>query len=583
MALNGGSLLAGTLAEVAPVVFTLHGGHLDSFFKGCREAGIELVDFRHEAAAVNAADGYARATGRLGVAAVTSGPGFTNAFAGLANAYADGIPVLVITSAPPLGEAETNELQGGIDQVAAATPVTRWAHRITTAERIPDLVGLAVRRALSGRPGPVLLELPIDVAFTPVDRARLRPAGAPAIGARPAPAPEAVTQALRVLRDAERPVVVAGEGTLWSPVRDLLVSFAETTGIPVFSSGPAWRTLPPRHPLNGQGLASLAALALAGAPGPDAVLLLGARLGLFTGGRPGAVIPAGAKLVQVDAEAAEIGRLGPVDVAITADCAQTLAALLAAGAAGAAEVAEAPSWPDRAGWAGQAAGAHRLLEALFADAPEQVNGRLHPYRAVREVLAALEPGAVVVTDGGEAAAWADSAMTATEPELVFRLGYQGHLGVGHGWAIGAQTAEPARRVVQITGDGAVGFHIQELDTMVRHRLPVVTVVLSNDAWGMSIHGQDAVFGPGNDIVTRLAATPYERVAEAFGAHGERVDKLAEVGPAVRRALDSGRPALINLIVSNDVVHPITTMLLGDVTATDQIVVPYYQNLTRAGA
>jgi acetolactate synthase-1/2/3 large subunit len=202
---------------------------------------------------------------------------------------------------------------------------------------------------------------------------------------------------------------------------------------------------------------------------------------------------------------------------------------------------------------------------------------------VREVLAALEPGAVVVTDGGEAAAWADSAMTATEPELVFRLGYQGHLGVGHGWAIGAQTAEPARRVVQITGDGAVGFHIQELDTMVRHRLPVVTVVLSNDAWGMSIHGQDAVFGPGNDIVTRLAATPYERVAEAFGAHGERVDKLAEVGPAVRRALDSGRPALINLIVSNDVVHPITTMLLGDVTATDQIVVPYYQNLTRAGA
>jgi len=575
--LNGGSLLARTLAEVAPVVFTLHGGHLDSFFKGCREAGIELVDFRHEAAAVNAADGYARATGRLGVAAVTSGPGFTNAFAGLANAYADGVPLLLITSAPPLGEAETNELQGGIDQIAAATPVTRWAHRITTAERIPDLVGLAVRRALAGRPGPVVLELPIDVAFTPVDQARLRPAGAPAIGARPAPAPEAVAQARQVLRDAARPVVVAGEGTLWSPARDLLVRFAETAGIPVFTSGPAWRTLPPRHPLNGQGLASLAALALAGAPGPDAVLLLGARLGLFTGGRSGAIIGAGTKLVHVDADAAEIGRLGPVDVAITADCAQTLAALLAtAGAEGAA-------WPDRAGWAEQAAGAHRLLETLFAGAPELVNGRLHPYRAVREVLAALEPGAIVVTDGGEAAAWADSAMTATEPELVFRLGYQGHLGVGHGWAIGAQTAEPARRVVQITGDGAVGFHIQELDTMVRHRLPIVTVVLSNDAWGMSIHGQDAVFGPGNDIVTRLAATPYERVAEAFGAHGERVDKLAAVGPAVRRALDSGRPALINLIVSNDVVHPVTTMLLGDVTATDQIVVPYYQNLTRQGA
>jgi thiamine pyrophosphate-dependent acetolactate synthase large subunit-like protein len=211
MALNGGSLLAGTLAEVAPVVFTLHGGHLDSFFKGCREAGIELVDFRHEAAAVNAADGYARATGRLGVAAVTSGPGFTNAFAGLANAYADGVPLLLITSAPPLGEAETNELQGGIDQVAAATPVTRWAHRITTAERIPDLVGLAVRRALAGRPGPVLLELPIDVAFTPVDPARLRPTGPP----RSEPGQ------LRPPRLWRRPCGCCGTrtGRWWSPVR----------------------------------------------------------------------------------------------------------------------------------------------------------------------------------------------------------------------------------------------------------------------------------------------------------------------------------------------------------------------------
>lgn len=133
-------------------------------------------------------------------------------------------------------------------------------------------------------------------------------------------------------------------------------------------------------------------------------------------------------------------------------------------------------------------------------------------------------------------------MTATEPELVFRLGYQGHLGVGPGWAIGAQRAEPARRIVQITGDGAVGFHIQELDTMVRHGLPIVTVVLSNDTWGMSIHGQDAVFGSGNDIITRLAPTRYERVAEAFGGYGERVEQLADVGPVVRRALDSGRPA-----------------------------------------
>ncbi|GAA0943749.1 thiamine pyrophosphate-binding protein [Actinocorallia libanotica] len=575
MGLNGGALLARVLAEVAPVVFTLHGGHLDSFFRACGTEGIELLDFRHEAAAVNAADGYARTTRGLGVAAVTSGPGFTNAYAGLANAYADGVPLLLVTSAPPLRETETNELQGGIDQIAAATPVTKWAHRITTPERIPDLVGLAVRHAVSGRPGPVLLELPIDVAFTPVDESRLKPAGAPAVGPAPAAAPEAVREAVDLLRSAERPAIVVGEQTLWSHVEEPLVRFAETTGIPVFATGPSWRTLPMRHPLNAQSVTSLAVLPLIGASGPDTVLLLGARMGMFTGGGPGVLVPADARLIQVDADPVEIGRMAPVDVAITGDCGRALDALLAA--------AEQGAWPDRSAWAEQAVGAHKVMEDLFADAPEDMDGRLHPFRAAWEALAALDPGAIVVTDGGESAAWAESALTATEPDLLFRLGYQGHLGVGQGWAIGAQRAEPERRVVQITGDGAIGFHIQELDTMVRHELPIVTIVFANDTWGMSIHGQDAVFGPGNDVITRLAPTPYEKVAEAFGAYGERVDKLADLGPAVRRALDTGRPALINVAVSNDVVHPVTTALLGDLTATDEIVIPYYQNLPRTGA
>jgi len=568
--LNGGELLARTLRDVAPAVFALHGGHLDSFFKGCQAEGIDLVDFRHEAAAVNAADGYARLTGGLGVAAVTSGPGFTNGFAGLANAYADGVPVLVITSSPPLRELETNELQGGIDQVAAARPVTKWAHRITSVERIPDLAGLAVRHALAGRPGPVLLELPIDVAFSPVEVSGLRPSGAPRIGERPRPAQSAIDDAVSLLQAAARPIVVVGEGTLWSDCQEALVRFAETTGIPVFSSGPARRTLPALHPLNGQGIVSLVALAMAEIPGPDVVLLVGAPMGMFTGGGAGAVIPADARLIQIDADAAEIGRLGPVDVAVAGDCGQALNAL----------VAGSDSWPDRRDWAAQATGAHQLMAMMFADAPETVGGRLHPYRAAHETLAALDPGAIIVTDGGEAAAWADSAITATEPAMVLRLGYQGHLGAGHGWAIGAQIAHPDRRVIQVTGDGAVAFHIQELDTMVRHQLPIVTVVLSNDTWGMSIHGQDAIFGPGNDVISRLAPTNYDQVAIAFGAHGERVENLADLGPAVRRALDSKRPALINVVVSNDVVHPVTTMLLGDLTRADEIVVPYYQNIPK---
>ena len=569
MHLNGGTLLARTLAETTEVVFTLHGGHLDSFFKGCVDNGIELLDFRHEAAAVNAADGYARVTGGLAVAAVTSGPGFANAFAGITNAYADGVPLLVVIGAPPLREVETRELQGGLDQIAALAPVTKWAHRITTPERIPDLVGLAVRHALSGRPGPVVLELPIDVAFTPVNEAHLKPAGHPRIGARPGPGRQALTDALALLENAERPVAIVGEGSLWWQDRDVLTEFAETTGIPVLSGGPASRGLAADHPLNARGLASLVALRMTGGGSPDAVMLLGFPLSLFSGGGPGALLPDDARIVQVDADAAEIGRLAPVDVAVQADGAETLAALLAA---------REGRWADRSAWAEKVVGAAGLVDLMFADAPTEIDGRIHPYHAAREVMAALDPGAVVVADGGETAGWTNSALTATAPEIVLNPGYQGHLGIGQGVAIGAQRAEPGRRVVQITGDGAIGFHIQELDTMVRHGLPVVTVVMSNDTWGMSIHGQDVLFGKGNDIISRLAPTPYEKVAEAFGAHGERVDKLDDLGPAVRRALDSGRPALINVAVSNEAVHPMTTSMLGDVDATDEIVVPYYQNI-----
>ncbi|MFB4314997.1 thiamine pyrophosphate-binding protein [Actinomadura sp. 21ATH] len=570
MDLNGGTLLARTLAETASIVFTLHGGHLDSFYKGCADEGIELLDFRHEAAAVNAADGYARVTGGLGVAAVTSGPGFANGFAGITHAYADDVPLLVIVAAPPLREVETRELQGGIDQIAALKPVTKWAHRITTPERIPDLVGLAVRRALSGRPGPVALELPIDVAFTPVNPAHVRPAGAPRIGARPAPGRRALAAALETLESAERPVVLVGEGARWARDDAALAEFAEATGLPVLYGGPASRGLPPRHPLNGHGAGSLVALAMSGGGSPDVVLLLGFTPGLSSGGRPGAVIPADAKIVQVDADAAEIGRLGPVHVAVQADPVETMAALLAAH--------EGRPWRDRREWAEKVVNAHRLMDLMYADAPDEVGGRLHPYHATRNALAALDPGAVVIADGGETAGWVGSAITATEPALLLNHGHQGHLGIGHGMAIGAQRAEPGRRVVQITGDGAVGFHIQEFDTMVRHALPIVTVVLSNDTWGMSVHGQDAVLGAGNDLISRLAPTPYEKVAQAFGAHGEHVTEMGEVGPAVRRALDSGRPALVNLAVSNEVVHPMTTAMLGDVHATDEIVIPYYENI-----
>lgn len=171
---DGGELVARTLrAFGVDCAFVLHGGHLDSLLIGLQRNGIRLLDTRHEAVSVDAADGYARATGRLGVAFVTAASGYSNALAGIAVAYADRSPVLILTSSPPLRDAEMNALQGTVDQVAMAAPITKWAHRVTVVEEIPRLVSLAVRKAMSGAPGPVVLDLPIDILFAPADESKV--------------------------------------------------------------------------------------------------------------------------------------------------------------------------------------------------------------------------------------------------------------------------------------------------------------------------------------------------------------------------------------------------------------------------
>jgi acetolactate synthase-1/2/3 large subunit len=568
MSISGGDLVGRTLASSGiDVAFGLHGGHLDSLLRGCRRAGIRLVDTRHEAAAVNAADGYARVTGRVGLALATAGAGFSNAIAGLGPPYVDRSPVLLITSSPPLRDAETNALQGFVDQVAMAVPVAKWAHRVTVGEEIPRLIGLALRTALAGPPGPVVLDIPVDVLFTPVDEGRVAHGGGLRIGLPPAPAPEGVAEALALLRSAQRPAIIAGGGVRGPAPCAPLVEFAERTGIPVFHPGMIVGAMPPDHALNGYSARNLATLVADGL-GPDAVLLLGARFGFYLGGRGGSIVPLDAKVIQVDVDASELGRVRPFDVGITADARQTLRAFTAA---------LEEDWPDRSEWAATATGVHRRPPS-FADDPVEVNGRIHPYHGLREVLRSLEPHSTLVVDGGELSAWTAMSMHEARPHRAMGCGYLGFLGITPGLAIGAQVAEPDRRVVLVIGDGGAGFHIQEFDTMVRHGLPVVTVVVNNSCWGMSLHGQDLLLGAGEEIITRLADTDYDRVAAGFGAFGERVSRFKEIAPALKRALADGRPACINLAVSGDVVHPVTPAMVGTIGAGQGTVVPYYDNI-----
>jgi acetolactate synthase-1/2/3 large subunit len=577
--IDGGEMLIRVLeSHGIREVFTLHGGHLDAIYQAALDHHVRLVDTRHEQAAGHAADGWARTTGRPGVAIVTAGPGVTDVVTGVTNAYLDCIPTLFIGGAAPLADAETLPLQGGFDQLEMVRPITKWACRVTHTHRIADLVAQALRVATTGRPGPVFLEIPIDVLFARVDEERvlfpkkIRPETAPA------PPPEAVERAVEWLRGAERPAILAGGGAWFSGAGDLLTGFAEHTGIPVFANAKARGLVPDDHPLAGRAFANLAAVALMGGGAPDVVMILGARLGLFTGGRTSPIVPDQARIIQVDVAGEEIGRNRDIDLAIVADARETLRALDAA--------ASGRKWPDRAAWraaVAQARGAHR---SMFAEAIEKETAPIHPYRLAYAIAQTVEPDAILVADGGETSAWLDMVAEVRGGGHWLSHGYLGCLGTGLPFAIAAKVAHPDRQVLCITGDGSVGLNFAEFDTMVRHRLPIVTVVNNDQQWGMSRHGQDLIYGKDRRAVTELAATRYDLAAAGFGCHGELVEDPKDLLPALQRAFESGKPACVNVMTDPEVISPLTLAMYGAFKAsdeseqgatrdTDKVAMPYY--------
>jgi acetolactate synthase-1/2/3 large subunit len=581
--MTGGALLARTLQSAGVTeVFSLHGGHLDAFLIACADHGIRLTDTRHEASAGHAAEAYARATGRIGVAVVTAGPGFTNAYTAMANAYLDRMPVLFIIGAPSTREGDLNTLQGGIDQIAAASHVSKWAFRVGAGSRLPEIVEQAIRRATTGVPGPVVLEVPIEVMFTPVKvPERLGKLSNFGLETGPAPTKSQVATVLRLLRTALRPVVIAGGGAALSDDGEALTAFAEATQTPVVTAMKAEGMMDQDHPLYGGGAVNVPIAAAMGAAA-DLVILLGTRVGLFTGGRYG-IIPAGAKVIQIDIDGAEPGRGGPIDLPLMADCRQALLALTAE--------ARDLVWSPRPEWAGRLRAARTVTHQRWADAPVYgEDGLLHPFHASKALAEAMPDDAVMICDGGESSVWIRDHIRPRGRGAFMITGYLGTLGVGQGFAIGAARAFPDRPVVLFAGDGGVGFHIQEFDTMVRHDLRVVTVVLNNACWGMSQNGQDLIYGKNRRAIVTLADSAYEKVAEAFGGYGVRVTRLEEIGPAVQAALESGRPACINVRIDGAIINPVTMSMIGlPATKTpaqdpakpaegDKVVMPYYENV-----
>jgi len=300
---------------------------------------------------------------------------------------------------------------------------------------------------------------------------------------------------------------------------------------------------------------------------------------MFTGGRR-SIIPPDAKVIQVDIEPEEIGRNRDIQLGIAGDCREVLRQMLAG--------AKSRPWSSRTAWLDALAAAKTGRARAFAHVLDSDATPIHPHRLGHDIAASLDEDAIVVADGGEAADWIGSALQQKHPGCFLSHGYLGCLGIGLPFGAAAKLAFPERQVLVVTGDGSVGLNFAEFDTMVRHNLPVVTVIFNDQAWGMSKHGQQIMF-QGRTVATELGLVRYEKAAEGFGCHAELVERPEEITPALERAFASGRPACLNVLIDGEPIAPVTLAMMGmaaappkapaqapaEKKAQDETLLPYY--------
>ncbi len=532
--LTGGELVARVLKEAGVGhMFTLCGGHILPIYDGCLTEGITILDVRHEQAAAHAADAYARLTRNVGVATVVPGPGVTDAVTGVANAYAARSPVLLIGGAAPLALRGLGALQE-MDQVSLMRSITKGAWTVVEVRQIPEVLTTAIRTALSGRPGPVFVEIPVDLLMTTIED-RLAPIPRRYVHRpRPAADPDALARLARLLADAERPVVVAGGGVYWDDAAKSLATFAERAGVPVFMNGAGRGALATTHP---NAFSQARGFALGHA---DLVLALGAQLDFRLGyGRP-PLFAEGAKVVVVDVDPTELGRNRPLELGLWGDLDVILRQL--ADATPAMMAARVEPW--LAAVRAREAESRKKLDAFCAsdDVP------LSHYRLAAELARVVTPETIVVGDGGDVVGCAAKIVPLHRPGQWLDPGPLGCLGIGPSFALTAKLLNPSRRVLLIAGDGAFGLNGMEMETAVRFRLPLTCVVGNDGGWGQIRNPQTSFYGEARAVATSLPNTRYDLMVEALGGRGVLVREPRELGPALERALGSDEVWCVNVLL-----------------------------------
>jgi len=550
--ISGGHLVAKYIREIEAVklVFTLSGGHIESILDGFTEYDIRTIDVRHEQAAAMMAHAWSIYTNQPGVCLVTAGPGFTNALTGIANAYLDNAPLVVLCGRHPLRDDLTGALQE-MNQIDMVKPITKWCATCYDTKRIPEYLSIAFRQATLGRPGPVFLELPPDILFVEVDQDSVPIPKRRLHESSTHPEESELQAAAELINQAKKPIFLGGSGVGMSCCDLSLSSFIEKTGIPFALLNNGRGALPDNHPLciNDGGFTGI----ITGLPQADLVVAVGVRFNWVL--QSGQIFP-DAQVIKIDIDPNEIDRNRDADVGLAGDVNYVLNQLIPM-----VEKREHKEWEQKLRQAYAAFMTTELEQRSTASDP------IHPNRLVAQIQEVFGQEAFYVADGGDTSYYGLAGFLSSH-----KAGVQipagallGCLGTGIPFAMAAKLANPDKPVILLNGDGSFGFNSMEFDTAVRHDIPIICVVNNDCAWGMIKHSQKMSIGQERCTCAELGLRHYEKMVEGLGGHGELVTRDEEIVPAIKRAVESGKPSCINVVTDPTVTSPATVM--------------FYQNLS----
>jgi acetolactate synthase-1/2/3 large subunit len=539
MEVHGGKLAAHALKQAGvECIFTLSGGHVMAIYDGCLDEGIKVIDVRHEQAAVHAADAWSRLNpGKIGCAVLTAGPGVTDGTTGVANAWRANSPILVIGGQGPFNNLRRGSLQE-MDHVSVMKPITKWADTCYDTRRIPEYIEMGIRHAVSGNPGPAFLEIPMDVLSGTVERDDVR---FPTIRSKPPvsmPDREDVASALELLKTAKKPVMMAGTSVKWSNASANIQKFIDQTHIPTFVNGMGRGTVKPGTPellnrVRRESLQQCDVFICAG-------VLLDFRLGY------GRTVSADAKIIQLDIENELIGTNRSADAAVVGNLAASFDMIMEM-------MEENGDSMDHSAWRDQLAEREAKMEEDFSARLHSDEVPIDPLRLCREIRDFVaDKDMILIGDGGDIVAQAAKVLPVPAENCWMDPGPLGTLGVGMPFALAAQLARPDKRVLIIYGDGSFGLNGFEYDTAVRFELPIVGIVGVDGLWGQMARPQAAVYGANRLVATQLSFTRYDKIVEAMGGHGEYCERPEEIAPALERAFACGKPALVNVVMRQDI-------------------------------